>query len=76
MRRAIRPAPSAVWARSPTRFPGSASVRFHLGVLLLWQSDVKAAKRQLRLARAAEPGTRIAREANRYLQELEKAGTG
>jgi len=58
------------------RFPGSASVRFHLGVLLLWQSDVKAAKRQLRLAQAAEPGTRIAREANRYLQELAKAGTG
>jgi tetratricopeptide (TPR) repeat protein len=58
------------------RFPGSASVRFHLGVLLLWQSDVKAAKRQLRLARAAEPGSRIAREANRYLQQLGKAGTG
>jgi tetratricopeptide (TPR) repeat protein len=58
------------------RFPGSASVRFHLGVLLLWQSDVKAAKRQLRLARAAEPGSRIAREADRYLQELGKAGTG
>jgi tetratricopeptide (TPR) repeat protein len=58
------------------RFPGSASVRFHLGVLLLWQSDVQAAKRQLRLARAAEPGSRIAREAGRYLQELGKAGTG
>ena len=58
------------------RFPGSASVRFHLGVLLLWQGDVKAAKRQLRLARAAEPGSRIAREAERYLQELGKAGTG
>jgi tetratricopeptide (TPR) repeat protein len=58
------------------RFPRSASVRFHLGVLLLWQSDVKAAKRQLRLARAAEPGSRIAREADRYLQELGKAGTG
>ena len=57
-------------------FPGSASVRFHLGVLLLWQSDVNEAKRQLRLARAAEPGSRIAREADRYLQELEKAGTG
>ena len=58
------------------RFPGSASVRFHLGVLLLWQGDVKEAERQLRLARAAEPGSRIAREADRYLQELEKAGTG
>jgi tetratricopeptide (TPR) repeat protein len=58
------------------RFPASASVRFHLGVLLLWQSDVKAAKRQLRLAQAAEPGSRIAREAERYLHELGKAGTG
>jgi tetratricopeptide (TPR) repeat protein len=58
------------------RFSNSASVRFHLGVLLLWQSDVNAAKRQLRLARAAEPGSRIAREAERYLQELGKAGTG
>ena len=58
------------------RFPTSATVRFHLGVLLLWQSDVKEAKRQLRLARAAEPGSRIAREAERYLQELGKTGTG
>lgn len=58
------------------RFPESASVRFHLGVLLLWQGDVKEAERQLRLARAAEPGSRIAREADRYLEELEKAGTG
>ena len=70
MRRAIRPARSAASARSRARFPGSASVRFHLGVLLLWQGDVKAAKRQLRLARAAEPGSRIADEAERYLQEL------
>lgn len=58
------------------RLPASASVRFHLGVLLLWQSDVKEAKRQLRLAQAAEPGGRIARQADRYLQELGKAGTG
>ena len=58
------------------RFPGSATVRFHLGVLLLWQSDLREAKRQLRLAQAAEPGSRIAREAGRYLQEVGKAGTG
>jgi tetratricopeptide (TPR) repeat protein len=58
------------------RFPGSASVRFHLGVLLLWQGDLREAKRQLRLAQAAEPGRGIAREAGRYRQELEKAGTG
>ena len=58
------------------RFPGAATVRFHLGVLLLWQRDVKEAKRQLRLARATEPGSRIAREAGRYLDELAKVGTG
>ena len=57
------------------RFPRSATVRFHLGVLLLWQSDLREAKRQLRVARAAEPGSSIAREAGRYLQELGKAGT-
>jgi tetratricopeptide (TPR) repeat protein len=52
------------------RFPGSASVRFHLGLLLLWQSDVPAAKRQLRLATTAEPGSQLAREAERYLEAL------
>lgn len=57
------------------RFPRAATVRFHLGVLLLWQRDVKEAKRQLRLARESEPGSRIAREAGRYLAELAKVGT-
>jgi len=58
------------------RFPKAATVRFHLGVLLLWQRDVKEAKRQLRLARESEPGSRIAREAGRYLAELAQVGTG
>ena len=58
------------------RFPQAATVRFHLGVLLLWQRDVKEAKRQLRLARETEPGSRIAREAGRFLAELAKVGTG
>ena len=58
------------------RFPRAATVRFHLGVLLLWQRDVKEAKRQLRLAQQSEPGSRIAREAGRYLAELAKVGTG
>lgn len=58
------------------RFPRTPTVRFHLGVLLLWQRDVKEAKRQLRLARESEPGSRIAREAGRYLAELEQVGTG
>jgi tetratricopeptide (TPR) repeat protein len=71
--------PSAAFSRLgplTRRFPGAATVRFHLGVLLLWQRDVPEAIRQLRLARAAEPGSRIAQEAGRYLDELEKAGTG
>jgi tetratricopeptide (TPR) repeat protein len=52
------------------RFPQAATVRFHLGVLLLWQRDVREAKRQLRLAVAAEPGSRLAREAQRFLRAL------
>jgi tetratricopeptide (TPR) repeat protein len=58
------------------RFPRSASVRFHLGLLLLWQREVGPAKRQLRLARAAEPGSFLARRASLYLDELAQAGTG
>jgi len=58
------------------RFPQAATVRFHLGVLLLWQRDVTEAKRQLWLARESEPGSPIAREAGRYLAELAQVGTG
>ena len=58
------------------RFPGSATVRFHLGLLLLWRQDVEPARRQLRLARAAEPGSFIARSAQLYLDRLAAAGTG
>jgi tetratricopeptide (TPR) repeat protein len=71
--------PSAAFSRLgplSNRFPEAATVRFHLGVLLLWQRDVEEAKRQLRLATEAEPGSRIAREALRYLKEVEEAGTG
>jgi tetratricopeptide (TPR) repeat protein len=57
------------------RFPGSATVRFHLGLLLLWQKDVDGARRQLELARKAEPGSKIAREAERFLDAIRKAGT-
>jgi len=58
------------------RFPESAAVRFHLGLLLLWQGDVEPARRQLRLARRAEPGSFVARRASLYLDELAQAGTG
>lgn len=58
------------------RFAEAATVRFHLGVLLLWQQDVDGARDQLRQAQALEPGSQIAREAGRFLTELERAGTG
>jgi tetratricopeptide (TPR) repeat protein len=58
------------------RFPKAATVRFHLGLLLLWLArnqpgSVEEGKRQLRLARAEEPGSRLAREAKRLLDGLE-----
>ncbi len=56
------------------RFPQEATVRFHLGVLLLWSGELKEARRQLRLARTVEPGSAPAREAKRYLDELTAAG--
>lgn len=71
--------PSAAFSRLgplSRRFPRAATVRFHLGLLLLWQRDVEEAKRQLLLARRLEPGSVAAREAGRFLGELEKIGTG
>ena len=56
------------------RFPQAATVRFHLGLLLLWSGEVKQARRQLRLARTVEPGSALAHEAKRYLDELAAAG--
>lgn len=56
------------------RFPGRATVRFHLGLLLLWSGEVPEAKRQLELARRAEPASVPGREAARYLTELRKRG--
>jgi tetratricopeptide (TPR) repeat protein len=55
-------------------FPGKATVRFHLGLLLLWSGEAREAKRQLRRAIAVEPGSPLADQARRYLVELRKAG--
>lgn len=54
-------------------FPKEPSVRFHLGVLLLWTGRVEAAQRQFRLAARAQPGSPLAREAARYLETIKKA---
>ena len=55
-------------------FPKVATVRFHLGLLLLWSGQVKEARRQLELVRTVEPGSPLIGTANRYLDELRKAG--
>ncbi|MDQ3777456.1 MAG: hypothetical protein M3310_01105, partial [Actinomycetota bacterium] len=51
------------------RFPRAATVRFHLGLLLLWIGDVDAARAQLR--QAAKLRSPLATEANRLLDRLE-----
>jgi tetratricopeptide (TPR) repeat protein len=55
------------------RFPGEATVRFHLGVLLLWTGRVSAAERQFGLAARTQPGSPLAREATRYLETIRRA---
>ena len=52
------------------RYPRAATVRFHLGVLLLWLSQVEPARRQLQMAAKATKSP-LAREAKRLLARLE-----
>jgi tetratricopeptide (TPR) repeat protein len=63
------------------RFPKAATVRFHLGLLLLWMArsqpgSVEEGKRQLRLARTQDPGSPLAREAQKLLARLSNTETG
>ena len=70
--------PSAAFSRLgplSRRFPNAATVRFHLGLLLLWQKDLREATRQLELARKAEPRSKLAAEATRFLDAVRNAGT-
>jgi tetratricopeptide (TPR) repeat protein len=70
--------PSAAFSRlGPLvrTFPRAATVRFHLGLLLLWLGRVDEAKRQLALARADAPRSVLGREANRFLIRLKSVGT-
>ena len=55
------------------RYPNEPTVRFHLGVLLLWTGRVKPAERQFRLAMRAQPASPLAREAARYLATIRQA---
>ena len=70
--------PSAAFSRLgplTKRFPRAPTVRFHLGLLLLWLNEVPEARKQLRLARAEAPGTPLAKEANRFLVRISSIGT-
>jgi tetratricopeptide (TPR) repeat protein len=63
------------------RYPHAATVRFHLGLLLLWLArsqpgTLAEGKRQLRLAQKAEPHSPLAMEAKRVLAGLENVQTG
>jgi tetratricopeptide (TPR) repeat protein len=53
------------------KFPRAATVRFHLGLLLLWLGRADDGKRQLELARRLEPGSLYARESFKLLSGLE-----
>jgi tetratricopeptide (TPR) repeat protein len=53
------------------RFPEEPTVRFHLGLLLLWMGELDDARRQLVRARDGRPEHPLAREADRFLQRLE-----
>lgn len=51
-------------------FPKASVVRLHLGLLLLWTRRLDEARRQLRLASAAEPGSVYAQQAKTLLSAL------
>jgi tetratricopeptide (TPR) repeat protein len=57
------------------RYPKSQSVRFHLGLSLLWLGSVSDAKGQLRLARSLGPTTALGREAQAFLARLKSVRT-
>ena len=58
------------------RYPKSQSVRFHLGLALLWLAEVNQARKELRLARDLGPRTRLGGEAQKFLDSLAGIKTG
>jgi tetratricopeptide (TPR) repeat protein len=58
------------------RYPRSPTVRFHLGLLLIWLGELEDGRRQLALARDAGPRSPLGKEANRFLSRLEGDGSG
>lgn len=56
-------------------FPRAQTVRFHLGLLLLWSAQVREARRQLQLAESQDPQSLLGRQAAGYLKALRAVGT-
>ncbi len=52
------------------RFPGSVSVRFHLGLLLAWTGQRAQAETEFREAKRLAPSSTLGREANVFLTRL------
>ncbi|HZO61560.1 MAG TPA: hypothetical protein VFB35_01110 [Gaiellaceae bacterium] len=57
------------------RYPKSQTVRFHLGLCLLWLAEVKQARVELRLARSLGPRTPLGSSAARFLAQLGRIKT-
>jgi hypothetical protein len=69
-------APAAAFGRLgplTRRFPAEPTVRFHLGVLLLWTGRIDAAESQFRKASRTKPRSPLAREAGRYLDTIRRS---
>lgn len=65
--------PSRTFARLgplAQRYPRSQSVRFHLGLCLLWLGEVRQARRELELARALGEAAPLGRAAQAFLRRL------
>jgi Flp pilus assembly protein TadD len=54
------------------RFPHAQTVRFHLGLLLIYFGDIQRAKRELALARAEGPRTPLGKRAQALLRAARK----
>lgn len=57
-------------------FPQAQTVRFHLGLLLLWSAQVEEARKQLQRARNEDPTSLLGKQASQYLAALGRIGTG
>jgi tetratricopeptide (TPR) repeat protein len=67
--------PSAAFSRLgplARRYPKSQSVRFHLGLCLLWLGSLQQARAELRQARDLGPATPLGTEARRFLAQLQR----